>query len=52
VTPRGATREYFGNDAEYCAPEDVASICTAIERTLAHPKRNGLANRISHGVHL
>ena len=47
VTPGGATREYFGDDAEYCAPEDVASIRTAIGRTLAHPKRNGLANRIA-----
>lgn len=47
VTPGGATREYFGGDAEYCAPDDVVSIRRAVERALARPASNGLANRIA-----
>ena len=47
VTPGGATREYFGSDAEYCAPDDVVSIRRAVERALARPASNGLANRIA-----
>lgn len=32
ITPRGDTREYFGDHAFYCEPHDVGSISQAIEQ--------------------
>lgn len=37
VTPGGCTREYFGENAEYCQPDDPGSIRRAVDRALARP---------------
>ncbi len=42
TTPHGATREYFGNLAQYCNPSSVGSIRLAIERSLQRPVPSGL----------
>ncbi len=42
TTPYGATREYFGNLAQYCNPNSVSSIRLAIERSLQAPMPPGL----------
>lgn len=46
-TDRGTAREYLGDDAYYCAPDNIQSIIHAI-RTAWHdgPKRNQLKERI------
>jgi len=46
VTPEGSTREYFGDDAIYAGPGDIAGLRTAIGRALARPKPAALARRI------
>jgi glycosyltransferase involved in cell wall biosynthesis len=47
VTPGGCTREYFGDEAHYCAPNDPASIRAAIEAALAAPPSGALARRVA-----
>jgi len=47
VTPGGSTREYFGDDACYCSPDDPRSIRAAVENTLASPPRTELAERVA-----
>ena len=46
VTTRGSTREYFGDQAEYCHPGEPHSIRAAVERALARPAPSSLARRI------
>jgi glycosyltransferase involved in cell wall biosynthesis len=46
VTPGGATREYFGNAAEYCAADDPMSVRSAVERAISRPVSSGLPSRI------
>lgn len=46
VTPRGCTREYFGDDAGYAEPLSVRSIVRALERARSRPPPAGLADRI------
>ena len=47
VTPGGSTREYFGEDVDYCVPDDVESIRRAVRRALARPPSTALADRVS-----
>ncbi len=47
VTPGGSTREYFGDDAFYCKPDDTASIRAAVERALAAEPPSQLAERVA-----
>jgi len=47
VTPGGATREYFGDDVEYCAPNDPVSIRLAVERAMNRPLPLDLSRRIA-----
>ena len=47
VTPGGCTREYFGNEAYYCEPDDRRSIRTAVEAALAAEPSPGLAARVA-----
>lgn len=47
VTPGGSTREYFGDDAFYCRPDDNASIRAAVERALAAEPPSRLAARVA-----
>lgn len=37
VTDKGDTRDYFGDNAWYCEPDDVTSIKSAIEKAFAAP---------------
>ena len=46
VTDRGFTREYFGNDAFYCEPEDPASIFDAVQRATAIESSQTLQQKI------
>ncbi len=46
VTDRGDTRDYFGDDAWYCEPEDPASIRAAIEAAHAAPYNPAFRQRI------
>jgi glycosyltransferase involved in cell wall biosynthesis len=46
VTPGGCTREYFGEDAHYCAPDDPRSIRAAVAAALAAEPKPGLAERV------
>jgi glycosyltransferase involved in cell wall biosynthesis len=48
VTPGGCTREYFGEDAHYCAPDDRRSIRAAVEAALAAEPKPDLAERVRH----
>lgn len=46
VTPLGTTREYFGEDAWYCQPDDPESIRTAIMEAMQSKPRQSLKQRI------
>ena len=46
VTSEGSTREYFGDEAVYVRPGDVAGLSTAIRQALAGPKPAALARRV------
>ncbi|MGD8450304.1 MAG: glycosyltransferase family 4 protein [Phycisphaerae bacterium] len=46
ITPGGSTREYFGDNAHYCTPNDVASIRRAVEAALAAPPPARLTERV------
>jgi len=48
VTPGGCTREYFGDDAHYCQPDDPASIRTAVENALRGGASDQLPQRVAH----
>ncbi|MFQ5806530.1 MAG: glycosyltransferase family 1 protein, partial [Phycisphaerae bacterium] len=47
VTPGGSTREYFGNQAYYCEPDNPGSIRAAVEAALAAAPDPELACRIA-----
>ena len=47
VTSRGSTREYFGDQAEFCEPSDARSIRSAVERALARPGSASLQQKIA-----
>jgi glycosyltransferase involved in cell wall biosynthesis len=40
-TDRGCTREYFGEDAFYCDPDDFVSIKSAMIESISNPKNLG-----------
>lgn len=46
VTSRGSTHEYFGDQAEFCEPDDPRSIRQAIERARAKPGPRSLQRKI------
>lgn len=46
ITTEGATREYFGEFAEYAAPDRLADIRAKVEASLAKPKSSALTNHI------
>jgi glycosyltransferase involved in cell wall biosynthesis len=47
ITAKGYTRDYFGEDAFYCEPDDCASILAAIRKATASPVNNKLAGKIA-----
>jgi glycosyltransferase involved in cell wall biosynthesis len=47
VTPGGCTREYFGDEAEYCRRDDPASIRGAVDRAFARSTNTGVRERIA-----
>ncbi len=47
VTPGGSTREYFGDQAWYCRPDDVASIRAAVQAALSARPAEVLSVRIA-----
>lgn len=46
VTPGGCTREYFGEEAEYCRPDDAASIADAVRKALDGGPGDALGGRV------
>jgi hypothetical protein len=46
ITNRGSTREYFGDRALYCDPQNVTSIRMALDRALELERTHGLARRL------
>lgn len=46
ITPKGGTKEYFGNFAEYPDPSSVNSIINSIKRSLNKPVTDKLKERI------
>ena len=46
ITEGGDTREYFGDDAWYCDPDDPASIRAAVDAAYAAPYNEALRQRI------
>ena len=46
ISSKGSTTEYFINMAEYCLPDDINGIRSAIDRAYAKPKNDKLKNRI------
>ena len=48
VTEKGFTREYFGEDAFYCNPDDPASIYAAVERAAHTDYKPALQQKVSH----
>ncbi len=47
ITDKGDTKEYFGDDAFYCAPSSPESIYAAIEKAAASPCNEKLQTKIS-----
>jgi glycosyltransferase involved in cell wall biosynthesis len=47
VTRGGCTEEYFGADATYCEPTDLASIRDAVRQAWDKPKDGALSKRIA-----
>ncbi len=47
VTPGGCTREYFGDEATYCRPDDPGSIRAAVAQALARGPSAPLAARVA-----
>ncbi|WP_214071546.1 glycosyltransferase family 4 protein [Mucilaginibacter sp. dw_454] len=46
ITDKGDTRDYFGDDAFYCEPEDIESICSAVDLAIKAPINESLAEKI------
>ncbi|MBI5858349.1 MAG: glycosyltransferase family 4 protein [Sphingobacteriales bacterium] len=46
ITDKGYTKDYFGDDAFYCNPEDPASILTAVEKAASVTSNKILQKRI------
>ena len=46
ISSKGSTTEYFINMAEYCLPDDINGIRSAIDRAYAKPQNDKLKNRI------
>jgi glycosyltransferase involved in cell wall biosynthesis len=46
ITNKGDTKDYFGNEAWYCDPEDPASIYDAVLKASEAPYKNTLRERI------
>ncbi|MFD2873864.1 glycosyltransferase family 4 protein [Mucilaginibacter ximonensis] len=46
ITDKGDTRDYFGDDAFYCAPENPDSIRKAVDLAAKAPINEDLANKI------
>lgn len=46
VSPKGTTRDYFGDDAYYCDVQDPQSIRRCIDMAYAHEDNGDLANKI------
>jgi glycosyltransferase involved in cell wall biosynthesis len=46
ITDRGDAKEYFGDDAFYCDPEDPKSILKAVKNASAAPLNQTLRNKI------
>ncbi|MEW5945858.1 MAG: glycosyltransferase family 4 protein, partial [bacterium] len=49
VSTRGPTREYFGDEAHYCEPDDVESIRGAVVRAFGEPPSEKLRERVRSG---
>lgn len=46
ISPKGSTKEYFIDYAEYCLPDDIDGIRSAIQKAYEKPKNEELKNRI------
>ncbi len=46
ISTRGSTREYFGDDAFYCEPDDIESIRVAVDSAYSKGKDHRLQNKI------
>jgi glycosyltransferase involved in cell wall biosynthesis len=46
ITEKGYTREYFGNEADYCYPGSPQSILAAVEKAASAPRSNTLRQKI------
>ena len=46
ISSKGSTKEYFGDDAEYCLPDDIEGIRKCIKIAYSKPKSDKLQNRI------
>ena len=46
ISPRGSTREYFLNYAEYCQPDDIQGIRNAVDKAYAKEKNDDLKKMI------
>ncbi len=46
ITPEGATREYFGDYADYAAPENLREIRKKVEASLKKSKDHKLQNHV------
>lgn len=47
VTDNGTARDYFGNTAYYCRPDDPQSVCSAVRDAFDSPTRQGLSESVS-----
>lgn len=47
ATDRGATREYFGDHVDYCSPDDLQSIRSAVEKALVRESSVELRDNIA-----
>ena len=47
VTPDGSTRDYFGDQAHYCEPDEPESIRSAVEQALARGPSAALGARVA-----
>jgi glycosyltransferase involved in cell wall biosynthesis len=51
ITEKGDTREYFGNEAFYCEPDDITSIRKAIDDAYIAIPSAELKDRINNNFH-
>jgi len=47
VTDNGTARDYFGDAAYYCCPDDPQSVLSAVQEAFDSPTRQGLAESVS-----